>query len=176
MGSWVLAMSRRQSRSYVRNDAGWAAVLSLALTVSALVGLGTGCRSQAVARFRSPSHRCEVGVGYSPTFGHAEIDLTCGSRTTPVFRSINDAVITFVDVYWSSDESRFATLIAGSSKWTIAYDLNRRQTVPFEPMRHDLERKICADYKLSECRDPLDWAWSPEGQSAFFGGLKGDRR
>jgi len=120
--------------------------------------------------FRSPSRRASLEVwqtGIANDFGTRVALVSNGTRRF-VFENRRDALVSFVDVYWSPDERRVGVLLYGFNYFTLAWDTRSAQAISFDSLRNDFARSIESSYHVPKGVDPFQWLGGPEAQKAFF--------
>src|SRR5258708_4793095 len=138
-------------------------------TLAAIV-LMQGCGWKERVTFPSPSGKAEIEILQPRVFeDRAKIDLKRGRTTTEVFRSQGEAIIYFVDVYWTPGEKIVGVVITGSNFFRLAFDVSTGKQVPFETVRRQMIDHILANYNVPERdrKDPISWSNSPNAKEQF---------
>jgi hypothetical protein len=79
-----------------------------------------------------------------------------------------EAVLSFVHVYWSPDETKVGVLGAGLAMFRLAADVASGNSIPFSTIENQLSQSIRETYHLSETiRDPLQWAAMADASIQF---------
>ncbi len=120
--------------------------------------------------FPSPSGKSAVEMWQTRIDNsfHMRADLVSGARRVALYTSPNDAVVTFVHVYWSPDEAKVGILASGVGIWDLAFDTRTGAAVPFDQIRDSLFNSIRQTYRLSKDEELLRWSSSREGAVACF--------
>jgi hypothetical protein len=129
-----------------------------------------GCGLQKAMRFPSPSGKYGIEIWQTRidnSWG-AELVLTTPKRSLVVSRSSREAVIDFVHVYWSPDETRVGIVVTGLIIWHLAVNTRTGAPIPFDAMRSDIAKSISDTYHLPSDKDSISWAGLSEAEFAFL--------
>lgn len=129
----------------------------------------TGCGWQETMTFPSPSGRAVIQIwkiGIAKGYG-LRVRFVAGGLSTDIFTRRGEAIIRFVHVYWSSDESQVGIVATGFGGLLLAYDAQKRTTIPFESIREGVARSIAHTYNVPAGWDPIAWAGLRQAAQAF---------
>src|SRR5882724_12065919 len=89
-----------------------------------LCGLVGGCGWKKAVVFSSPTGRASIEIWQPPIDNSlgTRVELVSANRRTLLFENRRDAVVYFLHVYWSPDETRVGVLATGGNIWYIAFD------------------------------------------------------
>jgi len=140
------------------------------LLVLALAPLFQGCGWQRTMTFPSPSRKEAIEVwqkGIANEYG-IRVEFVGGQGRTVLHEKRGEAIIYFVHVAWSQDETRVGILGTGSHIFGVGFDARNRMEIPFETVRADLAQSIAETYNVPMGSDPIEWATSSEAGIAFW--------
>ena len=147
--------------------------LVLTALVLALSVLGQGCAWKRALRFESPSHDAAIEIWQTrgdPTWG-TRVELVSGRKSTikrtRIFENRREAIVQFVHVYWSPDETTVGVMASGANVWYVAFDLPAGVEIPFAQIRDDFAESIRKAYDVPKAEDPIDWAARADAAVAF---------
>ena len=144
--------------------------LNTAFLILLLSFVTQGCGWQKTMTFPSPSRKAAIEIwqtGIANEYG-TRVKLVTGHRSIIVFENRRDAIVYFVHVYWSPDESKVGVLATGMSIWNVAFDVRKGRPVPFEDVRKGFGESIREIYSVPPGKDPINWAASSDAHSEFF--------
>lgn len=98
----------------------------------------------------------------------ARVVLVVDGKSTLMFENHQDALLSFVHVFWSEDEREVGVLLSGMNTFKLAWDVRSRREIPFESIKSRFARSIETTYRVPKGVDPFRWVGEPEAQSAFF--------
>ena len=75
-------------------------------------------------------------------------------RSITVFENHKEAIVYFVHVYWSPDETEFGVVSTGLNIWYFGCDARTGREIPFERIRNGLAQSIRASYQVPDGEDP----------------------
>jgi len=144
--------------------------LSKLILIIALSATTIGCTWKKTMAFKSPSGRCSVEIWQTRIANEwgTRVRLVSPTRSTFVFENRREAIVYFVHVYWSPDESKAGVITAGTNGWELAYDVQTGKEIPFETIREDIAASIRKTYQVPTGDDPIRWAGSADAQNDFF--------
>jgi hypothetical protein len=134
-----------------------------------LLLLFLSCGWERTMVFTSQSGRSTLEVWQTPVDHtlHMRIDVVTTNGRHEVYRSPNEAILRFIHVYWSPDETKVGLLAAGFGVWEIAFDLKNERTIPFSQIQDQVFRSVVESYHVGTRTEVSAWIDSPEAASAF---------
>jgi len=132
--------------------------------------LAVGCAWQKTMAFPSPSRKASVEIWqtrFANEWGTRVLLVTSQGRKT-VFQNRREAIVYFVQVYWSPDETEFGILSTGMNIWFFGCDARTGKEIPFDRVRQGLAQAISETYHVPHGEDPIGWAATSNAHVAFF--------
>jgi hypothetical protein len=125
--------------------------------------------------FASPSGQFSIEIWQS-SFDNSmkvRVDLVGGGRRTTMYTHGDEALLSFVHVYWAKDESKVAVLGTGLIRIAVAAEVATGRPLAFDSVRTAVAESIRERYKVPQTEtDPLQWAAMSDAQTAFFSNHK----
>ncbi len=131
----------------------------------------TSCGYHRTMSFPSPSrrHTIEIWMPVLADEWDARIELVSRTNKKSLHEYRREALIYFVHVYWSPDESVVGVMTAGASTSRGAWDTGSGRPVAFQSIESAFRRSIVEKYHVPLDRDALEWAAGEmEARDAFF--------
>jgi hypothetical protein len=139
------------------------------LFVSLFLITVSGCGWRKTMTFPSPSHKAAIEVLQRPLANELGIlvQFVSSERKITLYERRREAFVNFVHVYWSQDQTTVGVFAAGSLSFGVALDTRSGKEVAFQQVEPDIRQSIRNTYHLADADDPLQWAWSSAGATAF---------
>ena len=143
---------------------------SLLWVIVSISLLANACGYRHTMTFRSPSGKKSIEVWQTAVDNSwgARVELVSAQRRIVLDEVRREAILYFVHVYWSPDETRVGVLATGFNSVRVGSDTRTGAAIPFGEIREELGKSIEKTYRVPPGEDPIQWAAMADAGSAFF--------
>ncbi len=104
-----------------------------------------------------------------------EIQLHTSAQNHRLYKSPGETYVYFAQAAWSQDESKVSILVTGMVTLSLAFDVRTGKEVSFDILRKEIASAISKTYGIPLNQDPVKWAATADGWSAFAKKFPGAR-